>query len=466
MTTILVRRELAQTDSASSRDLAVESSDTWLLAELQDGKRAGFFHIVEKPHEREGRNGGLYQMEARLRLTLLGREAELRLQGEVWRPLMADQAMFSFQVTTRGHQLEVIGGVQDGELSGTLQTAGESIPFSYPVGDSLLFSAGLGSAATLPALEPGEEVFVDLFDPVSLAPGRTRLRCVGEETVGIGGRQIETRILTLKSPGLEAKAWIDQQGRVLRLESPLGIVLRQVSRAEALAKTPDSTPGPGEGSAFLDLTAVKPSGQQPRRGASRLKLRILGGQEGERTVEIRSPPAPLDTSSDPPPAAYEVEHDPLVQSNHPRIRAQAAAILGGDGGNEDTWSRAVAINRWVFENVTKEPVLSLPSALDVLDTLEGDCNEHTVLFVALARAAAIPSRIAIGLVWSDDHQAFYYHAWPEVFADRWMPLDPTLGQDHADATHIRLITGNIHRWTELIQYLGKLEIEVLEVEAP
>ena len=30
--------------------------------------------------------------------------------------------------------------------------------------------------------------------------------------------------------------------------------------------------------------------------------------------------------------------------------------------------------------------ISVPSAVQVLETLAGDCNEHTVLYVALARA--------------------------------------------------------------------------------
>ncbi len=50
--------------------------------------------------------------------------------------------------------------------------------------------------------------------------------------------------------------------------------------------------------------------------------------------------------------------------------------------------------------------LSIPSALEVLEQRAGDCNEHTVLFTALARAAGIPCRVATGLAWSTGQ--FYY----------------------------------------------------------
>ncbi len=76
-------------------------------------------------------------------------------------------------------------------------------------------------------------------------------------------------------------------------------------------------------------------------------------------------------------------------------------------------------------------VRSLPSAAEVLRTRVGDCNEHTALFVALARAAGLPARIAVGLVYL--RGGFYYHAWPEVYVEErgrglWLPVDPTLNQ--------------------------------------
>src|SRR5690606_29572450 len=94
----------------------------------------------------------------------------------------------------------------------------------------------------------------------------------------------------------------------------------------------------------------------------------------------------------------------------------------------DPWRKSLRIYQWVYDTIAKEPLLSIPSAVDVLSSKKGDCNEHTVLFAALARAERIPTRIALGLVWSDDLRGFYYHAWPEVYAGAWIPMDPTLGQ--------------------------------------
>jgi len=104
----------------------------------------------------------------------------------------------------------------------------------------------------------------------------------------------------------------------------------------------------------------------------------------------------------------------------------------------------------------------------VLRTKVGDCNEHTALYVAMARAAGIPARIAIGLVYI--HGAFYYHAWPEVYLDAgsgrgmWLPVDPTLNQFPADATHLRLARGGLDKQAAILPMMGRLTIDVLDVD--
>ena len=143
------------------------------------------------------------------------------------------------------------------------------------------------------------------------------------------------------------------------------------------------------------------------------------------------------------------------------MRTTAAEIVGEV---TDPWSRAMAIYEWVYANIEKESTVSIPSALEVLQNRRGDCNEHTILFAALARSVGIPTRVALGVVWSDRLDGFYYHAWPEVHVGRWIWMDPTLGQPIADATHVKLLTGGIDKWPELISFLGRLQIEVTELE--
>jgi transglutaminase-like putative cysteine protease len=121
---------------------------------------------------------------------------------------------------------------------------------------------------------------------------------------------------------------------------------------------------------------------------------------------------------------------------------------------------AKKLNEWVYNAVEKKPVVSIPSAVEVLNQRIGDCNEHTTLYTALARAAGIPARMAAGVVYFRD--GFYYHAWPEVWLGDWVAVDPTFNQFPADATHIRFVTGNLDRQSDILKLVGKLKIDVLE----
>jgi hypothetical protein len=154
-----------------------------------------------------------------------------------------------------------------------------------------------------------------------------------------------------------------------------------------------------------------------------------------------------------------LEPEPLVQSTDPRIEAQARQ-LRDRSRRPDRFARALV--DWVYDALDKRITVSVPSAVEVLESRRGDCNEHTVLYVALARAAGLPARTAAGLVYVNGR--FYYHAWPEVYLNGWVAVDPTLGQFPADAAHLRFTIGGLARQFELIRLIGRLELDVLLAE--
>jgi transglutaminase-like putative cysteine protease len=156
-------------------------------------------------------------------------------------------------------------------------------------------------------------------------------------------------------------------------------------------------------------------------------------------------------------AAY-LRPEPLIQSANPRIRAQSRLILNG-GREHDPAKAAALLTHWVYGHLKKEVTASIPSALQALERRRGDCNEHTTLFVALARAAGLPARTAAGLLYRNGR--FYYHAWPEVYLGDWVAVDPTLDQVPADAARLRLTIGGLAQQVELVRLIGRLKLEVL-----
>lgn len=155
-----------------------------------------------------------------------------------------------------------------------------------------------------------------------------------------------------------------------------------------------------------------------------------------------------------------LQPSPLIQSDDPKIVSKSLEITQNLHSAKD---KLIAINQWVFKNLGKEPTFTVPSSVDVLNQMKGDCNEHSTLLCALLRAAGIPSRLAVGVVYAND-DGFYYHAWCEAYIDGWVSVDPTFGQNQADATHVTISRGNSAEQAKILTVMGKLFIKVLKVE--
>ena len=152
-----------------------------------------------------------------------------------------------------------------------------------------------------------------------------------------------------------------------------------------------------------------------------------------------------------------LQAEPLIEAMDPDIRDLAGRLRRGE---RDPRIVAERIHRWVHDSLAKRTTFGVPSARAVLAARAGDANEHTQLYVALARAASLPARVAAGLVHLDGK--FYYHAWPEIYLGDWVAVDPTLDQFPADAAHLRFVAGGLDRQAELLRLMGTLDIDVLE----
>jgi hypothetical protein len=470
MTGALLYREARRRPAAdSSVPTALEASESWLGLYLGDGPRIGFVHLVRRPERRQERAGVSVQATAEVRARLFEAPARVRMSGTLWRALEEPRAEVDARISSEGHDVRLTGRIEQGELRATLRSGGEVVPVRVPVATDLLGSDPTLLELHLPDLAAGEEASVRGLDPLTLRPTVVRVRGEGDDSVALGGTPTRLRRLAVEAGGTRLTAWADRHGEIVAAATPWGLELRRISRQEALTE--------GAAAELAAAVAVVPTGAPPRRGARRMVVRPAGLEAGDAlptddtqvalpsgAIAITAPePAGLPASGGPAGGdlAPFLAADPLVQSDHERVRAVAAEVTGGE---RDPWRRALAIHRWVEASIVKRPVLGLPSALDVLARREGDCNEHTVLFAALARAAAVPTRMAIGVVWSDELGSFAYHAWPEVWVGRWVWMDPTLGQEIADATHVKLASGGIESWPRVLAFLGRLRLEVVEVE--
>jgi len=344
----------------------------------------------------------------------------------------------------------------------------------------------------------GRELTLPVFDPVGLAPRDVRLRINAESSFVVddsavfdaSGRRwrgaLPDTILAFRvaaDTGVGAagfSGWIDEQGRVVRT-SQLGFELQRLPYEVAFenwrlaaAKRGDRAEAVSEDRDILETTAI---GAKVRVDASVAELRvalshadlrgfdIAGTRQSLRgdTLSVRREPASAMVATYTLPAGGRralpefTMAEPLVQSGHPEIVRLANRLARGQ---RDPRIVAERINRWVYDSLEKRITFGIPSALQVLRSRSGDCNEHSQLFVALARAAGIPSRIAAGLAYIDGK--FYYHAWPEIYLREWVAVDPTFGQFPADAAHLRFVVGGLGRQAELLRLMGRLRVDVVD----
>jgi hypothetical protein len=415
------------------------------------------------------------QEDGRIQMTLLGATSAARLHTAVQVDKAFAARSFQFSMDPGTGPIQVEGTLDGRRLQLTVKTPTGTRSETRELAEPPALSLNLSRQLAASGLAPGKHVEASVFDPATLRNETMVIDVEAREVVRAAGRPVPAFKVLTRFAGITSTSWITDTGEVVREESPLGmlIVKETQERATALA-----VPGQ-EQSDMLEAAAVVPD--PPRRiddpaAVERLLVRLdgvdLSGPEVQGAgqtvkadeVEVRDAETLTAESADPDLARY-LGPELFIESDAPEIVAEARKAAAGA-----TAPRLVAerLTRYVNALLEKKPTVSLPSAREVLRTRVGDCNEHTALYVAMARALGVPSRIAVGLVYM--RGGFYYHAWPEVYVDEgrgrglWLPVDPTLNQFPADATHIRLARGGLDRQAAILPTIGRAKMRVLDIK--
>jgi hypothetical protein len=306
-----------------------------------------------------------------------------------------------------------------------------------------------------------------IFDPSTLSIRPIKVTRNADEIIPIMGKRILTRKYCADLMGAKNCAWMSKEGDVLKETGILGLSMEKVSPQKAREGITD------QGSIDFTQIASIPSNveiTEPEK-LSKIKIKIAGINQtlllnGDRqsfhnniltiTKERFSTSSTLNNNLSKEITAF-LKPTPFIQSDHPLIKAQVDKIIKPSDTSEQKARRIV---NWVYRNIEKKPVLSVPNALEVLKNKVGDCNEHSVLTVALLRAAGIPAQIEAGLVYL--HGRFYWHAWNVLYLDKWITADAVFNQIPTDVTHIRLVRGDSVEQLNLVGVMGKIKLEVLE----
>jgi transglutaminase-like putative cysteine protease len=146
------------------------------------------------------------------------------------------------------------------------------------------------------------------------------------------------------------------------------------------------------------------------------------------------------------------------------VRGLAKQAVAGLPAGAGAWDRAKAVERWVHDHMkAAEYSQAMATCKATAESRTGDCTEYAMLAAGLCRAAGVPSRTAIGLVYAPGRggkPTLAYHMWAEVFADgHWLAIDATLGQGGVGPGHVKITDASWHdekSLTPLLPVLGLL----------
>ena len=412
--------------------------------------------------------------QLKLKMTVLGKDQDVNTNAKY---LLDGFNLKAFEFSMKAGLVDLKAtGVRNGDkLNMKIESISGNTELDIPIDREPVINPVLYDWLISKNPELGKSYEVLLFDPTAVLTGsdlgssKAILTVEGEEEISIPLGTFKTYRVRMNYLGSEDTAWITPKGEVVKEVSPLGIVsfkengkdlvTNHFSSFDIVNKTAISSNLKIEDPRDLEFLRIRIRGIESTEGLDLIDNYRQFNKDGLLEVRVGSL-SDIDTYEIPYTGktlkAYTRE-SVLIQSTNDEIVKQANAILGGE---KNSLEAAREINDWVYKNLEKTPTISLPNALDVLESRKGDCNEHAALFTALARAAGIPTKLVLGLVFLDGK--FYYHAWNEAFVGKWIAVDPTFGQLPADASHIKFVEGNLDRSSEILRLVGKIELDVVE----
>ncbi len=439
----------------------IRTGDDW-FGIYQQGRKIGYAHT------RTAMEGDAYHISEESEMDILALEHVQRIRTVVnaFTARNFQLKYFDFSLEAEASHMSIKGAVVKKQLVLDILTAGEKRTEHIKLAEPIYLTPNLRPAVVQMGLEPGKRYRFPLFNPATMSTQDAFVSVEARETIKVGDSDQTIYKLKESVGGMEATAWITESGETIKEESPLGYSLLKETMSEAMKR---DKRGPAVD--IISLVRIDTRPIENSAAVTELRARLADADlqgfdlEGGRqfwkdgTVEVRSIGGPASYAV--PYAAgdrrEELRPTALIQSDDPAIREQAAKIVGKE---KDAREAARKLNAWVYDSLIKQPVVSIPSAIEVLKQRTGDCNEHTTLYTALARAAGIPTRMAAGIVYMKN--GFYYHAWPEVWLGAWVAVDPTFNQFPADATHIRFVTGDLAKQADILKLVGKLKVDVVE----
>ncbi len=476
--------EASETDQLKFEEMLKQPQEHWYDLTMM-GMKIGYMHIYLEKTEYQGEEMIRSRTDMVMQFKGLGNNMKIEMNRIEYSDSNFMPRYFVLTSNESGEK-KVEGKIKDNVAHIETTLNGQTTKSEIDVPDDTISdTVAVSYLLSKDRLKIGEKLNYNTFSFDLLQSINTELSVVDEATLTYQSEEKHVYILAQKLDimgGITARLSVTRDGTMYKSVTDmmgLSMVATKTDRETALGAVEE-----------VDLvlkTRIIPTGPKPKPRASRfvgsvqlsegsLKEAIVDrdhqklvlDSERSGTLSIEIPEVEDENCVDLPVEVPELQTflsaTAFIEAAHPEIRAKAVEIIGGE---VNSWRASKKLCRWVYKSITQKKLSGgFNSSLKTLESLSGDCTEHTVLLIAMARSVGIPARICSGLVFSKD--AFYYHFWPEVYVGTWVQMDPTLGQIIADANHIQLQgsileSGTMVEFTEgVFRTLNQLEIDVVE----
>ena len=478
---------IALTDA--ERSAGWRDGDEWQGIYLKEQK-VGYIHLEK------WREPGAYFVKTEMVMHLTVMRTRQKIRTRMRARLGPEMVLESFE-------LEITSGSADMRMEGEVE--GSSVALSITSGGGVQrqtveleepprLSASLKPLLMKGDLKVGDSRSMSFFDPASMTQRSLKFTFKGRDTLLVMGQEVEAFHFTQTLGGISFELWTNGIGEVLREDLPMGLMGIRESGVEARYGVVSGAVSSNED--VVDAVSVLASGRSFSSDAPEAVFELSGlnfdgldleggrqrwapsadGTSGILTVEAKQTMGstmgltvaeldlPIDGVDEGLAAEIAAARAPelMIQSDNEALgRAALRAVKTTPRmlPEHKVMGLARNLSQWVYSNVKKESVVGVPSALETLDTMRGDCNEHTTFTVALLRSVGVAARPVVGIAFLQDRGRFFYHAWVEVWDGRWVAIDPTFGQFPADIGHIRFVVGGLREQVEMFKVIGQLKIE-------
>lgn len=417
-----------------------------------------------------------FRIELHAQVAGMGQAAELTLtEARAYNTQNGDLVTLSFVQNAATGSVRVLGQREGGQMALSI-TAGEATQ-KQKVARTESLDDALVPYELAKRAKVGESKNAVHFDPSILKLVQSTYTVRAVEMRPFGG--VATRVVRIDNHfpelGVTETGWIDAKGSML--ENQIGGFFQARLESEEIAKRLDiqqdlllnsvvKTPKPIAGPTELNRLTLQMTGfgtnlpptssrQAVTKSGDQVIINLSRETRPLQVIPLSSTSTAAVLRAHPELAEY-VKSTPFIQSDAPQIKNAAQKIADKNNNAFDVVSKLAA---FVYSHIRDEYVPAYSNALEAYNSGRGDCTEHSVLFVAMARALGIPARVAVGVAYWPPGDGFGWHAWAEVFlGNQWYTVDPTWNQPIADATHLKLADGGPAEQARLVMLLGNLHV--------